>query len=102
MNTPTLWASQVVLGLKNSPANIQDARDVGLIPGSGRSPGGEHGNHTHTWRIPVDRGAWWAIPDDQTSDSVLYFLWHYYLGVFLCPSVSQLAYYVSESPSVQW
>ena len=29
---------------KNSPANAGDIRDVGLIPGSGRSPGGGHGD----------------------------------------------------------
>ena len=37
-------ASQVALVMKNSPANAGDARDAGLIPGSGRSPGGGHGN----------------------------------------------------------
>ena len=31
------WASQVVLVVKNPPANSGDIRDVGLIPGSGRS-----------------------------------------------------------------
>ena len=31
------WASQVVLVVKNPPANAGDIRDVGLIPGSGRS-----------------------------------------------------------------
>ena len=35
--------SQVALVVKNPPANEGDARDVGLIPGSGRSPGGGHG-----------------------------------------------------------
>ena len=30
--------------MKNSPANGGDVRDVGLIPGSGISLGGEHGN----------------------------------------------------------
>ena len=30
--------------VKNSPANAGDKRDVGLIPGSGRCPGGGHGN----------------------------------------------------------
>ena len=30
--------------VKNSPANAGDLRDAGLIPGSGRSPGEEHGN----------------------------------------------------------
>ena len=32
--------SQVVLVVKNLPANTGDARDAGLIPGFGRSPGG--------------------------------------------------------------
>ena len=30
--------------VKNMPANAGDVRDEGLIPGLGRSPGGEHGN----------------------------------------------------------
>ena len=34
----------MVLVVKNTPANAGDLRDVGLIPGSGRSPGGGHGN----------------------------------------------------------
>ena len=32
-------ASQVVLAVKNAPANAGDVRHVGPIPGSGRSPG---------------------------------------------------------------
>ena len=36
--------SQVVLVVKNSPANVADIRDVGSIPGSGRSPGERNGN----------------------------------------------------------
>ena len=37
--------------LKNPPAN---ARDVGLIPRSGRSPGGKHGKPFHylAWEMP--------------------------------------------------
>jgi len=34
----------MALVVKNSPANAGDSRDVGLIPGSGRSPGGGHGS----------------------------------------------------------
>ena len=30
--------------VKNLPANAGDVREVGSIPGSGRSPGGGHGN----------------------------------------------------------
>ena len=37
-------ASQVVLVVKNIPANAGDLRDVGLIPGLGRFPGGGHGS----------------------------------------------------------
>ena len=29
---------------KNPPANAEDVRDVAAVPGSGRSPGGGHGN----------------------------------------------------------
>ena len=36
--------------------------DPGLIPGLGRSHGGRHSNPPVflPWRIPMDRGAWWA------------------------------------------
>ena len=37
-------SSQVVLVVKNPPDNAGDIRDAGSIPGSGRSPGGGHGN----------------------------------------------------------
>ena len=37
-------ASQVALVVKNPPANARDLRDVGSIPGSGRSPGEENSN----------------------------------------------------------
>ena len=49
-----LRASQVVLVIKNPPANAGDRRDAGLIPGSGRPPGGGHCYHSsvQAWRIP--------------------------------------------------
>ena len=37
-------AFQVVLVVKNTPANVGDIRDVGSITRSGRPPGGGHGN----------------------------------------------------------
>ena len=51
--------------VRNLPANagdIRDVRDAGLIPGSGRSPGGGHGNlfWYSCLENPMDRGAWWA------------------------------------------
>ena len=45
----------MALVVKNPPASAEDVRDVGLIPGSGRSPGEGHGLEN-----PVDRGAWQA------------------------------------------
>ena len=58
-----LWASQVALVVKNPPANAEDKRDTGSIPGLGRSPGGGHGNPLQYSCLenPIDRGAWWAI-----------------------------------------
>ena len=41
---PLTGASQVVLVIKNLPAKVGDLRDTGLIPRSGRSLGGRHGN----------------------------------------------------------
>ena len=39
-----IGASQVVLLVKNLPTNAEDARDVGSIPGLGKSPGVGNGN----------------------------------------------------------
>ena len=48
-----IMASLVALVVKNPHANAGDIRDVGWIPGSGRSPG--EGNATHSsilaWKI---------------------------------------------------
>ena len=55
-------ASQVVLVIKNPPASDRDPRDAGSTPGSGRPPGGGHGNPLQCSGLenPMDRGAWWA------------------------------------------
>ena len=49
----------MALVVKNPPAN---AEDMGLIPGSGRSPEGGHGNPLQYSCLenPMDRGAWGA------------------------------------------
>ena len=54
---------QVVLGVKNSPANAGDVGNVGSIPGLGRSPGGGHGNSLQHSCLenPIDREAWRAM-----------------------------------------
>ena len=53
------WPSQVVLVAKDLTANEGDIRDVGLIPGLGRYPGGGHGNLLQYSYLenPMDRGA---------------------------------------------
>ena len=44
---------------KESACNVGD---LGSIPGLERSPGGGMATHSSilAWRIPIDRGAWWA------------------------------------------
>jgi len=48
-----MGASQEVLVIKILPASAGGIRDSGSIPGSGRSPGGGHGNHSSilAWSI---------------------------------------------------
>ena len=55
-------ASLVAQLVKNLPANARDARDMGLIPESERSPKGGNDNPLQysCLKNPKDRGAWWA------------------------------------------
>ena len=51
------------LSSKESTCDVQDTGDTtSSIPGSGRSPGGGHGNHSNILALenPMDRGAWQA------------------------------------------
>ena len=54
---------QVVLVVQDLPVNAGDLRDAGWIPGSGRSPGGGHGNpfQYSCLENSRDRGAWQAM-----------------------------------------
>ena len=57
--------------VKNLPAEAGDIKEVGLIPGSGRSPGGRHG-HTLQYSclaIPMDRGFWQATVHRVAKES---------------------------------
>ena len=51
------------------PSNTGDVRDMGSIPGSGRSPGEGHGNSLQYSCLEnlKDRGAWWATVHGVTK-----------------------------------
>ena len=53
-------ASQMALEVKHLPANKGDVREVGLILGSGRFPGGGNGNSLQYFCLenPMDKGPW--------------------------------------------
>ena len=63
-----LKASQVVLVVKNLPANAGDMRDIGLIPGLERPPGGGHGNLLQYSCLgnSRDRGFWQGLIESWT------------------------------------
>ena len=56
--------------VKNPPAKAGGARDMGLIPGSGRSPGVGNGNLPQYSCLgnPMDRGAWRAMVHGVTKE----------------------------------
>ena len=63
-----IWASLVVVvpvlwWHSFLTASAGNRRDLGLIPGSERFPGGGQGNPLQNSCLenPVDRGAWWAV-----------------------------------------
>ena len=58
-----MGASQMALVVKDLPVNAGDFRDVGLIPGSGRFPGGGHGSPLQYSCLenPMDRRTWRAM-----------------------------------------
>ena len=81
--------SPVPLVVKNPTANAGDTRDLGLIPGWRRSPGGGHGNPLQDSCLenPMDRGAWWAtvhrVAKSQTQLKRLHANMHFFVCFFL-------------------
>ena len=59
----------MALVVKNEPANAGDAKDAGLIPGLGRSPGGGNGNPLQYSCLEnsMGRGAWLATVHGVTK-----------------------------------
>ena len=56
--------------LPTGAGDPREVRDVGSIPGSGRSPGGGHGNPLQYSCLenPMGRGAWWAAVHGVTKN----------------------------------
>ena len=71
-------ASQVVLVVKNSPANVRGRRDASWVPGLRKSPGGEKGTPVlySCLENPMDRGAWrvtdHGVAKSQTQPKVMH------------------------------
>ena len=74
------------VAVKNLPANAEDTRNVGLIPGLGRSPGVGNGNPLQYSCLEnsMDRGAWRAMAlgvtnnQSQLSKHALFLLIDFY------------------------
>ena len=106
------WASQVALVVKNLPATAGDIRDMGSSPGSGRCPGGGHGNPLQCSCLenPVDRGAWQAMvhgvakKSDMTQllNNKMYVCVYIniYIFIFIFRFFSLLGYYPVYSPAM--
>ena len=63
-------ASQVALVAMNLLASAGDARDVGSVSGSGRSPREGNGKPLQysCTEKPMDKGAWWATVHRVTKE----------------------------------
>ena len=63
---------EVGLVVKKLPASAGDMRDLGLIPGSGRSPGEGNGHPLQYFCLgnPMDRGAWRATVLRTTKSQI--------------------------------
>ena len=72
----------LVLMVRNPLATAGDVKDVGSVPGSGRSPRGGHGNPLQYSYLgnSMDRGAWQAAVHRVTK-SQIYLKW---LSTYAC------------------
>ena len=94
------WASQVVLVLRNPPANAGDIRNLGSIPVSGRSPGKGNGYPLQYFCLEdtMDRGAWWATVHWVTNswthlnDFKHTYTMYFYFLYFIFKSLSLILY----------
>ena len=98
----------MVLVVKNPPANAEDIRDLGSIPGSGRSLRGGHGNPLQYSFLEntMDRGSWqansqWGHKESHTTEqltlSLSYICTHVCVCVCACMHVCSVASIMSDS-----
>ena len=75
--------------VKSWPANAGGAEDKGLIPGSGRSPGGENGNPLQysCLESPMDRAAWRAIVHNDAKNQI-------WLSDWACTHIKPLLFHI--------
>ena len=80
--------------VKNPPANVGDERDMGLIPGLGRSPGEGNVNPLQYSSLgnPMDRGAWQATVHGghKESDATEHAHTHMHTTLNMCDDVHLL------------
>ena len=74
--------------VKNPPANGGDVRDVSVIPGSERCPGGGDGSQLQysCMENHMDRWAWWATVHGVTESDTTEATYHKYIAdmIFQC------------------
>ena len=71
-NRATSTIYSLTVGNSNGKESAHNLGDLGLIPGSRRSPGGGHGNPLQysCQENTTDRGAWWAtVPGVKKSQT---------------------------------
>ena len=93
--------------IRNLPASVGDARDMALIPGSGRSPGEGTGYMLEYSCLDnsKDRGAWWAtVHGVAESDMIVYMqaCTHYISRDPWFPTLLQLQWIIIHCSHLFW
>ena len=83
-------------GDSEAKASACNAGDLGLIPGSGSSPGEGNGNPLQYSCLenPMDRGAWWATVHGVTKSQAQPYLLTYYYYIILIQHLLGAKYYI--------